>query len=285
MSPDAVLVAVRFVHFAATLGLVGATLFGFYAGPSGASPVPRFRFLAGVAALSAVAWLWVEAAHLGGDWASAFDPDTLRATALETAFGTVWLGRLALAAVLLLATVIPVRRSGIAALSVLLAGSLGLVGHAAMDDGIRGWLHEGCDALHLLAAGTWLGSLWPLARALRTEPAADRRAALLDRYSAVGMAAVAVIVISGVGNATLILGARPLAGIGTIGPDWGRTLAVKLALVAILVTAATVNRFVLMPRRSHTAIARMVAVEQGLILAVVMAASLLGTLSPYPEGQ
>ena len=42
-----------------------------------------------------------------------------------------------------------------------LLASLGLVGHAAMQTGAEGVLHRGNHAVHLLAAGAWIGGLVP----------------------------------------------------------------------------------------------------------------------------
>jgi putative copper resistance protein D len=284
MSPDTVLLGVRFVHFWAVFGLFGTALFVLYAGSAVRAVVaPKLGgpiALMSVAALaSGIVWLLVEAAHFGGDWSAAADADTLSAVVFETGFGKLWLWRLLLAAALLPIVTMergPARDGLLVAVSAMLTASLGLTGHAAMDTGTRGVLHQANHAAHLLAAGAWLGGLLPLARLLADSPAETLRAECLHRFSTIGIIAVGVLVLTGIANATLIAGSP----IPTLGTAWGRTLAVKLVLVAIMVTAALANRMILMPAARYGAIARLVALEQAMGLAVIAAVSLLGTLPP-----
>jgi copper resistance protein D len=284
MPPDTVLLLVRFVHFWAVFGLFGTALFGLYAGSAANSLVgPRLGgpvALMSVAALaSGIVWLLVEAAHFGGDWAAAGDADTLSAVVFQTGFGKLWLWRLLLAAALLPIVTMergPARDGLLIAVSAMLAGSLGLTGHAAMETGTPGLLHQANHAAHLLAVGAWLGGLLPLARLLAARPAEAVRADALHRFSTVGIIAVGIILVTGVVNAGLIAGS-PIPSLSTA---WGRTLAVKLVLVAAMLAAALANRLVLMPGARYAAIRRLVVLEQALGLAVLAAASLLGTLPP-----
>jgi len=288
MTPDTVLLAVRFVHFWAVFGLFGTALFGLYAGSAARALIgPKLGgavALMSVAAFaSAVIWLLIEAAHFGGDWAAAADADTLTAVVFETGFGKLWLRRLLLAAALLPIVTLergPARDGLLIAVSAMLTASLGLTGHAAMDTGARGVLHEVNHAVHLLGAGAWLGGLLPLARLLAARPAEGLRAEVLHRFSTSGIVVVGLLVLTGVVNATLIAGS-PIPSLSTA---WGRTLAVKLVLVAAMVAAALINRLVLMPGARYAAIARLVLLEQLLGLAVLAAVSLLGTLPPGGMG-
>ncbi|GGF21899.1 copper resistance protein D [Aliidongia dinghuensis] len=288
-SPETALLAVRFVHFWAVFGLFGTVLFGLYAGRAARAFVaPRLdgpvALMSGAVFVSGVAWLLVEAAHFGGDWAAAADAGTLSAVVFSTGFGKLWLWRLLLAAALLPAVTLersPARDGLLIALSALLTGSLGLTGHAAMDTGMRGVLHQACHAIHLLSVGLWLGGLVPLARLLADRwsdgvAAAEIRAEALHRFSTVGIMTVGAIVITGIANATLIAGS-PIPSLATA---WGRTLAVKLVLVAVMIAAALANRLVLMPAARYAAIGRIVLLEQALGLAVLATVSLLGTLPP-----
>jgi copper resistance protein D len=284
MSPDAVLLVVRFVHFWAVFGLFGTALFGLYAGGAARALVgPKLggpvALMSVAALLSGIIWLLVEAAHFGGDWGAAGDADTVSAVMFQTGFGKLWLWRLLLAAALLPIVTMergPARDGLLLAVSAMLAGSLGLTGHAAMDTGARGILHQTGHALHLLAVGAWIGGLLPLARLLAARPPEAVRADVLHRFSTIGIVAVGAILLTGLLNATLIAGS-PIPSLST---GWGRTLAVKLVLVAVMIVAALVNRLVLMPGARYAAITRLIALEQALGLAVLAAASLLGTLPP-----
>jgi putative copper resistance protein D len=284
MTPDSVLILVRFVHFWAVFGLFGTALFGLYAGKAARALVaPQLAgplaLMSVVALVSGIVWLLVEAAHFGGDWAAATDADTLSAVVFETGFGKLWLWRLLLAAALLpIATLErgPAQDGLLIAVSAMLAASLGLTGHAAMDSGLRGIAHQVNHAAHLLAVGAWLGGLLPLARLLANRPAEWLKADALHRFSTMGLIAVGIILLTGVINASLIAGS-PIPSLATA---WGRTLAVKLVLVAVMLAAALANRLVLMPGARYGAIRRLILLEQALGLAVLAAASLLGTLPP-----
>jgi putative copper resistance protein D len=284
MTPETALLVVRFVHFWAVFGLFGTALFGLYAGRAARALVgPKLggpvALMSGTALASGVAWLLVEAAHFGGDWSAAADAETVTAVVFQTGFGKLWLWRLLLAAALLPIVTMergPARDGLLIAVSAMLAGSLGLTGHAAMDTGARGLLHQANHAVHLLAVGAWLGGLLPLGRLLAGSPTRDTRTEALHRFSTVGIVAVGLILVTGIVNATMIAGS-PVPSLST---DWGRTLALKLVLVAIMLVAALVNRLMLMPADRHAVIGRLVLLEQALGLAVLGAASLLGTLPP-----
>ncbi len=87
----------------------------------------------------------------------------------DTAFGHAWAAHLALAAALV-AVVVFAPRGRWAATSLASAAvlaSLGLVGHAAMQTGAEGLLHRLNHAVHLLAAGAWIGGLIAFAMCLQ----------------------------------------------------------------------------------------------------------------------
>ncbi len=79
------LVICRLAHFAATMLLFGASAFVWALAPVGlarelAGPTRRMIVAAFViAALSAVAWLALEAAQMGDGWADMLNPDVLGA--------------------------------------------------------------------------------------------------------------------------------------------------------------------------------------------------------------
>ncbi len=144
------LVICRLAHFAATMLLFGASAFVWALAPVGlarelAGPTRRMIVAAFViAALSAVAWLALEAAQMGDGWADMLNPDVLGAVAFDTAFGRVWVCRLAL--VMVVAGTLAIGRrdrfGAIALIAALLLASLGLVGHATMQAGAVGALHR-----------------------------------------------------------------------------------------------------------------------------------------------
>ena len=90
--------------------------------------------------------------------------------------------------------------------SAALLASLGLVGHAAMQTGAEGVLHRANHAVHLMAAGAWIGGLVPFAMCLRAYERDDLRkdaVRAMAGFSFWGQLIVAAIVLTGVVNIAL----------------------------------------------------------------------------------
>jgi putative copper resistance protein D len=267
------LVILRFLNSAALMAAFGAAAFSSYAAaPAPAGVVRRAALVALVAGIATVPCI---AAGMAGEDAAAFDPGMLGAALFETEFGHVWCVHLGL---LILLAAIPRGMLG-AALSFAALASLGWVGHAA------GHGLEVNQAVHLVAAGAWLGGLWPLAlllrQARRDGMALAQLRQVLPRFSRMGYAAVALILASGIVNTVSLVGsARAFSDTA-----YGRLLALKLVLVAAMVALAALNRLRLVPRlaRERAALApltRAVLAELGLGLAVLAAVAVLGTWPP-----
>jgi len=303
---SAALIAARFVHFAAGMILFGSSLFALYAGigrQAGAAAadhrtglrIARLqRWCALASLIGSAGWFACVAAEMAGRPEDAFDGETLQLVLFETHFGAVWQIELALA-VLIVAVIWlpgPFRRrfSHPGFVLVVSAGLLigaAAAGHAAMDTGPAGALHIAVDALHLLAAAAWLGGLVPLGFVLRRSLDGSLARHCLARFSSMGVGAACVLVSSGLPNAWLLVGSRAEDVFAT---EWGRMLALKLALVATLLAIAAVNRLRLAPRVTSqspfdapaalSALIRNVAVEQALGVLILAVASALGTLPP-----
>lgn len=251
----AALAALRFAHFLGLLLAFGASAFLWLFAPKAlqrALDAPIARVVAwgsAVAALSAVGWLAAEAASMADDWASALDPDTLEAVLFDTSFGTVWLLRLALFAALSLALALRPRQAWAVPtlLLALLLASLAWVGHAAMQAGALGLVHRANHAVHLLAAGAWLGGLIPFTLALaatRDPGLAEDAITAMRRYSWTGHGFVAVVVATGVFNIAMISGLSSLEHV----TPYRALLLAKIVLVLAMIGLATTNRYVLTPR-------------------------------------
>lgn len=289
MGAGELLVGARLLHYAAVLGLFGAALFPLYAFPPGvAASAPLRRRLraawqacAALALASGLAWLMLSAASMGGDLKLAVDPDTLSMVAVDTAFGQLWITRMAVAA-LLAAWLLAARptAAAVAVLSGLLLVSLAGTGHAAAAQGPMGWLHRAASGLHLLGAGGWLGAL--LALGLMLRPPRDEAApAVLVRFAGAGSLFVAVVLGAGVLTTWLILG-----GFGPLlTTTYGRLLLVKIALVAAMLALAAANRFRLAPALAagtspSSRLRLTVGAELALGAAVLAIVAVLGTLDP-----
>ncbi len=291
------LILVRGVHFAATLLAAGTTGFIFGVAEPATSKtgfatlhrqLTMWIWLAlAVAVISGAVWLVLLALDIlgtsiadvclhGGAWSVLTD----------TRFGLVWCIRLALA--LLLALLLPWRATRWLQITIAAAflGLLALVGHAGATPGPAGDLHLVSDILHLLAAGAWLGGLpafafflWQAGRGTgRARDAATVR--VVDRFSRLGVLSVGILLASGLVNSwSLLNGPRDL-----IASDYGRLVALKIALFGAMVAIAAVNKFYLTPRLPTAAALRALRrnslAEICLGLCVLVFVAVLGTQPP-----
>ncbi|TAM95520.1 MAG: hypothetical protein EPN40_10450 [Rhodanobacteraceae bacterium] len=235
----------------------------------------------------------------GGAWTTLW-PD-MRLALVATHFGHVWLWRVpALAAAWAAWTSMRRRKPGPAWLLLLAVAVIALTrsetGHPA-DHGdftLAVWI----DWLHILAAGTWVGSLFGMSLAVfpallrRGAPAIAASARIFQRLSTLSGAALAVLVACGIYNAVHQLGSVTALW----STRYGMTLDAKLAIVLAMIAIGAHNRYVKLPRlraaagetaRTHSdaravrACARAVLAESLLGLAVIGAtATLIHAMPP-----
>jgi putative copper resistance protein D len=201
------------------------------------------------ASVSAFFWFYLEAANMSGlPLAKAFATGTWRIVLFQTEFGRVWQVRLGLIAVMFALMVAGMPRTEgprprmliLWLLSVAFLVSLAWISHAAATPvqplGLVG------DALHLFAAGGWIGGLVPLAIFLtcaRTGLSSDQRAAMvLRRFSTLSLCSVSLLIISGASNSWLLVGSFH----ALFTTAYGRLLLLKLALFGVLVSFGARNR-------------------------------------------
>jgi putative copper resistance protein D len=279
------LILCRLLHFAAALFLFGASVFQWRLAPPALAAVlshtlrPTAAAAIVVVFATTVAWLLLAAGEMGEGWSDSLDPQTIAAVLLDTEFGEVWRWRLGLALILLGLLVLG-RHDNWPVTALLMApvvGSLGFIGHAVMITGAVGWLDRASHVLHLLAAGFWLGSLIPLILCFR-RPLDEAVSLALNRFSGLGHIAVAIVILTGIVQTWLILGAWP----GDITSPYQALLLAKIGCVAVMTGLAIVNRYVLVPRL-HDNIGRLrisTIVEIVLGLAAIGLVSVFGTLPP-----
>ncbi len=302
LSGGAALALCRAATVAALLSVFGALTFGCLVAPRAIAGLPQpaladldrrwlrliqLSLACGLAAL--LAWLALQAA----DMASADDlAATLAAIPIvagRTSFGHVVLLQLAtlLATALVLgrAPAIGRRRAALLAATPLLMLQSGHSHAASMQAGLS--LLLAADALHLLAAGAWLGGLLPLLIVVRHAPA--REAALAARwFSPVGKLCIVALVVTSAYQGWALSGG--LAAV--VGTAYGWMLLIKLALLGVLFGFACVNRYRLAPALlgaapvpARQALSRSVAAQTGVGLAVILAAALLSSLPPGMHSQ
>ena len=307
------LVVARGFHLASTLLLAGTLIFRCFV----ATPVFRAKAAGAleeglrvalmrvvwaalaVALLSGAAWLVFVAAEIGSvSVADAVSQGVAGIVLTQTAFGDVWVWRLEMALLLAVLLLLPNRHHGVATVTEIicamlaagLAASLAWAGHAAAMEGLDGTIHLASDAFHLVAAGAWLGALWPLAILLdRAHQAGHTVSAAIAyqatrRFSVLGMVSVAAILATGVVNTYEILGTSAFS----IGTDYNRLLLAKICLFIGMLAIAAFNRERLTPRlsdeRDHKGAMRQLRwnslAEVGLGLSILAIVAVLGRIAP-----
>jgi copper resistance protein D len=304
----ALLIIARAAHIGASILIAGTFTFQVVTLGSSGSPVSedlreveqhllRLACWSLVAALlSAVLWFWLEVANMSElPLTDTFSATAWRAVLFETEFGRVWMLRLGLivAAFVFAVSRLPRiegrRRSLILVLwflSVALLIPLALISHAAavrvQPLGLLG------DALHLCAAGAWIGGLAPLAifltRVRVSFTLGECAVPVLKRFSTLSLCCIGALVVSGVSNSWLLVGSMH----ALFTTRYGWLLLFKLALFGILVGFGARNRFVIKTRLLNVAsssdmlvqLRRNVICEACLGLAVVIIVACLGVTPP-----
>jgi len=312
----------RTVHFASVATLAGLMFFLLLvfepvvrrvsAAPDEAVTRLRRHLIAvgwaslGLGLVSGAAWLVLLATRLSGQpVAAVLAAGVVRKVLTETRFGDDCLVRLALAALLgvVLARFDPVsgwrsRPDGVTAalLAACFIASLAWAGHGGASPGVPGAIQLAGDALHLVAAGAWIGGLVPFvlvmarARQARSATWSAVAAEVTVRFSAFAVVVVAGLVLTGLINTWFLVGSVP----AVVGTEYGRLLLLKIALAVAMVALAAVNRLWLMPRlrnspqQSATVLGRLRRnglIEAALGLAILGIVGALGTMPPAAHTQ
>lgn len=294
-----------FVRFALYLDLALAFGMAFFAlcAPQAREPLPLPGVLASAGLIGivlSIVGLAVLSASMAGAPLPQVDAESVVIVLTGMSLGKAWLVRVGGLALVVGAAAL-VRRRPVPALwaasfgGAIAIGGLAWSGHGAMDEGAVGWLHLVADIAHLLAAGVRVGALVcllllvarPFARADPAHLWATHRA--LDGFSLVGTSVVAVIVVTGLVNAWLLVG----PGNATALPStiYGQLLLAKLALFTAMVGFAAINRCRLTPalaaridaqehRGAIAALRISVALETASVVLVLALVAWLGTLQP-----
>jgi putative copper export protein/mono/diheme cytochrome c family protein len=230
----------------------------------------------------------VESAVIAGTRGMTASLHAVRVVALQTQFGqSVLLRLLLLIAIMLLRPARPLQRAGCIVLAGVALAVQPFMGHAGAVGGNVGVELIASEALHLLAAGAWLGGLLPLFIAVGTLPRAAATAAC-HRFTPIGLSAVLVLA-----GTAVVQVAEFIGGIaGLFGTAYGRTALVKLGLFLLLLLLAALNRLVLTERLSKVAalgardhLRWSIAAETVLGTLVIITAGLLASQTPGTHEQ
>ncbi len=265
----------RAVLYAGVFLLLGAGVFARYVGPEAArSQRWRLWYLLSGGFLLALGSTLYGIYHV--TWMLG-DTSLMGSYLLETGQGNLLLIRLLLLLGLL---VLSMGWSGLdrwlyAPLALGLLLTLSLTSHAGAAGGLQVW----ADLVHLAFAVVWAGCVLALAVVWPgTRYEAVMRA--IRRLSALGLGSVLLVTLMGVYLSWARLG--EIANLWTT--PYGQRLLLKLALVALVVGLAALNRLWLLPRLEAKRVRglRTVSLEAAVIVGVLGVSGLLATTEPPP---
>lgn len=292
-------VVLRAAHLAALMSLFGVLVFSAVVvrtlpgTPWARSMQSRMALLGwwsvSLALILGVAWLAVRTAVIAGAATMEELLSALPVVALETQFGRLVLARFAMVLALLplcpgqwcrsapLQRAPMLRRLGLPIAILLAGGALGLqaaTSHAGAGRDAADQSLLAAEALHILAAGAWLGGLAPLLIGLATMPP-EAAAVALRRFLPLGLASVTIIAATSVMQAVSLVGGIP----AMVGTAYGRMALLKLLLFTVMLACAALNRFVL-GARPGAGLRRSVMSEAAMAMLVMLAAGSLAHLTP-----
>lgn len=293
--------ALRFLHYAALLGLFGWTAFRLV-GLRGLDLSPLCRRNGGLLGLAitapflSLALMLVSIASMMGAPITALDWPMTEAMIVGTDMGWAFLVRAVLLVIGLGALAVPDRNKPAMLIAVAcFAGALitlGWSGHAAATEGALGLFHRLNNAVHLLAAGLWLGAIgWFLHLIVKAhrQPgsvAVSQLLGVMHRFAPLGVGLVAVVAVTGLINSHLIFGLENSASV--LVTPYGFLLAAKLILVGCMLAFGARNAGVSRrypssdadPRKMLPTLRRSLSAELALAVGVTGLIAVLGMMSP-----
>lgn len=294
-APGTVGIAVRWVDFSALAVLIGALGVACVVVPvarrRGAAVSPQvtkrlytLAAVGGTAAILTGGMLLIEqASSLSGRL-----PHGIAALLTETSYGVRWTSReLAVAGLVVIAARMrrrppaPALRIAIGAMAIVLGVALASAGHAAAAGGDDSPA-TAVMAVHLIAAGFWVGGLVAMAAVLRLvrrdDPSGAR--ALLRSFGDAAAVCVALLAATGLFS----LGIHVASTDALLQSLYGREMLVKAALISVTLALAAVN-LTLLRRPERPAPGRTVALEAVLALAVLIPAAAMAESAPASGSQ
>jgi copper resistance protein D len=291
---DTLLFAMRVLHFTATISTGGLVVFRQAVVASSFADATFERtlrriFAASIASLiaSGLGWFAVTTAVIADQpIKDIFAGPLASEVLLDTQFGQVSLMRLAVAVALSICVVIRQDAWVSLTLATILLATIAWLGHSGAAPSVYFTV---ADALHVTAAGAWLGGLVPLAlflAALRRQKDADAVSigtTVTRRFSMLGIAMVAALLITGLINTWNLVGSVE----DLFATAYGRLLLVKIAVFALMVTVAAINRYRLTPRLKEPGtmglLQRNTLIETALGVLIIAIVAALGMMSPAPH--
>jgi putative copper resistance protein D len=292
---EAAVVAARLLQYSGAAILFGSSLFCAFALPP-RTLLPGARALVAGGALmlcfASLGLIGAQASLFAGSFHDGLTREALGAVASEMDLGRAALVRAAVAAIAFVAALSASPRRprwlALAGLGAVAAASLAWLGHAAASEGPLAPWQLIADVVHVLAACAWIGALAGfllLARAGSRDHGRRLLYRALAGFAGAGSVLVALLLMTGLANALFLVGPDHLGDVWAT--DYGRALAIKLALFAVMLLLAANNRWRLTPALARLpgpaaagALRRSIAIEALAGFGVLGAVAWLGTLPP-----
>jgi copper resistance protein D len=245
---DAATLVVNAITYASTLCSAGIAGFLVYSNEL-LRDIQRKQFrrlcvyFVGIAAASSIARVALLGGSMSGDFSGMFDGE-FTGMILRSAEGNATGLRLAGLAIIAMSVANRRWQSAGAIGGIIAAISFAWIGHAhAMRPNTAPTL---LLCLHLVCAAFWLGALPPLLVIAR-ESDTGRIAAIAARFGKIAIAAVALLIFAGAGLLWLMIGSATEFWSSA----YGRMMALKLFMVALILSLAAFNKLHLTVRLSH----------------------------------
>lgn len=297
-------VLIRWVTFVMTLALVGVAVWNSRIAPLlrasfeewgaevGRRVVRLARVCAVVLLVASLLRLVAQSVAFFG-FEAAFDPSNLRTLVTGTTWGRAWLIQVSAATILVFAGEARLTSSAVTGIAAAgLALSLALSGHAAAIEDIR-FVAVGMDALHVIGAGGWLGTLTvivfaglPRSRRVSAERQRGAVAATVNGFSPLALAFAGVTASTGVVASWLQVDPPPWSALWET--LYGQRLLIKVGLVALVAAVGAWNWRRVKPRLGgsdgEARLRRSAILELLLSLVVLLVTALLVATPPPYEG-
>lgn len=253
---DAAYPLLRFAHYGLLLGLFGLTAFRSFGlrsvmGHAGNPTIGHRITMSAMAALVvSIALMLVSIAAMMAQPVSEVEWTTTEAMIFSTDLGWAFLARVGfLIAAVATCTLLKRSTRGYLIATIwfgLAVATLPWSGHAAASEGLLGTAHRVNDAVHLLAAGLWLGAIgWFLYLTVAAHRRVTSAAPLLadmHKFAPLGVFLVTVVAVTGAINAHLIFGIENSPTV--VQTNYGWLLAVKILLVGIMLSFGARNAWI-----------------------------------------
>jgi putative copper resistance protein D len=276
---DVAAVFAKAVTYAATFGAAGAVFFSLYCGPllrdQQRGLIRRLiAILVGAAAAASVLRILLLAGSMSGEMAGMFN-STFANMILGAGEGRASGVRIVgLALILFALSKHPVFRGAAIVGAMAASTSFAWVGH------IHGLVPNTAPSLllclHLLCAAFWLGALPPLL-IIATGAHEPQIAAAAARFGKLALRVVALLIAAGASLLLILIGSAAQFWAS----DYGRMMAIKLLVVAALLSLAAWNKLALTPRLLRGDARAMVKFRRSLLAEMSVGALILLTTAAF----